>query len=101
MLTPDPQVLRMLLARYATARIALLEQDTAAGRRALEDVTHTLCAATSTRSVEDAVLAADGVLEACRSTATATGTAQPAAGGERPARVERADSRKVGADLHR
>jgi len=71
MLTPDPQVLRTLLARYATARIALLEQDTPAGRRALEDVSYTLCVATSTRSVNDAILAADYVLGVARPPATA------------------------------
>ncbi|WP_405779249.1 DUF5133 domain-containing protein [Streptomyces sp. NBC_00859] len=77
MLTPDPQVLRTLLARYATARIALLEQDTAAGRRALEDVTYTLCVATSTRSVNDAILAADYVLGAARSPGDAADAVLP------------------------
>ncbi|WP_328318285.1 DUF5133 domain-containing protein [Streptomyces sp. NBC_00388] len=74
MLTPDPQVLRTLLARYATARIALLEQDTPDGRRALEDVTYTLCVATSTRTIKDAILAADTALGVSRPAGAAAGT---------------------------
>ncbi|WP_329071672.1 DUF5133 domain-containing protein [Streptomyces sp. NBC_01429] len=63
MLTPDPKFLRLLLSRYATLRISLLERDSADTQRALEEVNRTLCAATATRTVSDAIVAADAVLE--------------------------------------
>ncbi|RDG37104.1 DUF5133 domain-containing protein [Streptomyces corynorhini] len=62
MVVPRPQILRVLLSRYAEARIRAHEDDTAAGRRALDDVAYTLCVITGTRSVEDALARADRLL---------------------------------------
>ncbi|MER6532294.1 DUF5133 domain-containing protein [Streptomyces sp. 900105755] len=62
MITPRPQVLRGLLARYAEACARVLEADTAARRRALQDIAYTLCVITGTCEVEDALAAADRLL---------------------------------------
>ncbi|MEE1752828.1 DUF5133 domain-containing protein [Streptomyces sp. SP18CS02] len=62
MLMADPHHVRALLARYASARIALAEKDEPSWQRALEDVTHALCEATGTRSIADALPAADSLL---------------------------------------
>ncbi|MGC5343354.1 DUF5133 domain-containing protein [Streptomyces sp. DT24] len=63
MLVPHPQVLRTLLAQYATARIAVAENDTPGSRQTLESVVYTLCVATGTRTIRDALTAADALLE--------------------------------------
>ncbi|MFJ2745666.1 DUF5133 domain-containing protein [Streptomyces sp. NPDC087440] len=63
MITPTSQVLRPLLARYAQARVAVEQQPDAAALRALEDVSYTLCVLTGTARVEDALAAADQILE--------------------------------------
>ncbi|MEU1042925.1 DUF5133 domain-containing protein [Streptomyces sp. NPDC005551] len=62
MSTPDPRHVRKLLARYASARIALAERSTREWQRELDDVTRTLCMLTGTRSVADAICAADEIL---------------------------------------
>ncbi|MEU9984701.1 DUF5133 domain-containing protein [Streptomyces sp. NPDC050856] len=66
MLKPDPQYVRTLLARYASARIALANNSDAEPmwERELEDVTYTLCVTTGTRSIGDALAAADEILAA-------------------------------------
>lgn len=60
MLMPDPKVLRSLLARYADLRIAGRRDEET--RRALEDVTYTLCVMTATSTIEDAIETADSLL---------------------------------------
>jgi hypothetical protein len=64
MITPHPQILRALLSRYAKARVQLVEDDTVANRRLLEDVAYTLCVTTGTREIETALAAAEGLLTA-------------------------------------
>ncbi|MFE3659272.1 DUF5133 domain-containing protein [Streptomyces sp. NPDC059165] len=58
---PDPKVLRRLLARYADLRI--VGRNDEASRRALDDVSYTLCVMTATGTIEDAIEAADDLLE--------------------------------------
>ncbi|WP_344500181.1 DUF5133 domain-containing protein [Streptomyces enissocaesilis] len=65
-LKPEPRCVRTLLARYASARIALAEKPDQAWQRELADVTYTLCVVTGTRSITDAIAAADEILEAAR-----------------------------------
>ncbi|MER8258076.1 DUF5133 domain-containing protein [Streptomyces albidoflavus] len=62
MITPHPQRLRTLLARYAQARIAHFENEGEATRRALEDATYTLCVTTGTSTAEAALHRADDLL---------------------------------------
>ncbi|MGA4847335.1 DUF5133 domain-containing protein [Streptomyces sp. G5(2025)] len=62
MLKPEPRSVRTLLARYACARIALVEKADPAWQRELEDVTYTLCVVTGTQSITDAIAAADEIL---------------------------------------
>lgn len=62
MLTPDPRVVRGLLARYAELRIAGTTGD--AERRALDDVVYTLCVLTGTTTIGDALERADALLAA-------------------------------------
>ncbi|MFJ5531885.1 DUF5133 domain-containing protein [Streptomyces sp. NPDC093261] len=64
MLVPDPKVVRGLLTRYASLRIALAERDTPEGTRELEDVSYTLCVMMGTRTVQEAVEVADALLVA-------------------------------------
>ncbi|MCP9958413.1 MULTISPECIES: DUF5133 domain-containing protein [Streptomyces] len=61
MLTPDPRYLRSLLARYADLRIAHSRGEKGLEQR-LDDVTYTLCVATGTTCVEDALATADALL---------------------------------------
>ncbi|GAA5006015.1 DUF5133 domain-containing protein [Streptomyces siamensis] len=63
-LVPDPKVVRRLLTRYASLKIAYAEKETLETARALEDVTYTLCVMTGTNRVHDAVAAADALLVA-------------------------------------
>ncbi|MET8953527.1 DUF5133 domain-containing protein [Streptomyces sp. NPDC004393] len=64
MLVPDLKVVRGLLTRYASLRIALAERDTPEGAQELEDVSYTLCVMMGTRTVQEAVEAADVLLTA-------------------------------------
>ncbi|WP_234334191.1 DUF5133 domain-containing protein [Streptomyces sp. NRRL B-1347] len=59
-LMPDPKALRVLLARYAELRIAA--PPTEATRRALADVSYTLCVLTGVNRVDDALDVADTLL---------------------------------------
>ncbi|OON82770.1 DUF5133 domain-containing protein [Streptomyces tsukubensis] len=62
MITPQPQILRALLARYADARIMQFENDTAANRSVLDDIAYTLCVTTGTCGIEEALATADDFL---------------------------------------
>ncbi|MEU6488326.1 DUF5133 domain-containing protein [Streptomyces sp. NPDC046887] len=61
MLLPDPRYLRTLLARYADLRIGQARGERSCPE-ALADVTYTLCVATGTRRIDDALAAADRIL---------------------------------------
>ncbi|MFG2755594.1 DUF5133 domain-containing protein [Streptomyces wuyuanensis] len=74
---PDPKALRSLLARYADLRIAAPANDE--NRRALDDVTYTLCVTTATSTIEDALERADAML-AGGAKATAAAVPPPATG---------------------
>lgn len=83
MLKPAPAVLRGLLSRYADARITLALEDSPRVRLELENVSFTLCVATATRNIKDALAAADDMLAAAPyapAAATAAGTAARLAG---------------------
>ncbi|MGW2638091.1 DUF5133 domain-containing protein [Streptomyces sp. NPDC001348] len=62
MLVPDPKVVRKLLTRYASLRIAQAEQNTPALTRELEDVSYTLCVMTATMDIGEAIARADALL---------------------------------------
>ncbi|MFD3548676.1 DUF5133 domain-containing protein [Streptomyces sp. NPDC058655] len=64
MLKPAPAVLRGLLSRYADAQITLIREDSPAVRLKLENVSFTLCVATATTNIQDALVAADAMLAA-------------------------------------
>ncbi|CAL9280804.1 DUF5133 domain-containing protein [Streptomyces sp. R02] len=66
MLVPDPKVVRQLLTRYATLRIAQAEGQAAAVAGELADVTRGLCATMGTTSIHDAVARADDLLARAR-----------------------------------
>lgn len=68
MLEPDPKVVRELLTRYASLRIAQAERETPATARELADASYTLCVMMATTSVHDAVRKADALLLAKRQT---------------------------------
>ncbi|MFD3793550.1 DUF5133 domain-containing protein [Streptomyces californicus] len=62
MLTPSPDVMRTLLARYNELQLRHSQDSDYELPRSLEDVTYTLCVSTGTRTVHDALLAADSIL---------------------------------------
>ncbi|MFF8595110.1 DUF5133 domain-containing protein [Streptomyces sp. NPDC015220] len=62
MLVPDPKVVRTLLTRYASLKIAQAERERAETARELEDVSYTLCVMTGTTSIHDAIARADALL---------------------------------------
>ncbi|MFV0132199.1 DUF5133 domain-containing protein [Streptomyces sp. HMX87] len=62
MLVPDPKVVRELLTRYASLRIAQAERERPATARELADVSYTLCVMMGTTSIHDAVERADALL---------------------------------------
>ncbi|WP_293987809.1 DUF5133 domain-containing protein [Streptomyces sp.] len=64
LVVPDPKVVRGLLTRYACLRIALAENEGRERERELEDVSYTLCITMGTRSVDEAITAADTLLVA-------------------------------------
>ncbi|MFJ1611096.1 DUF5133 domain-containing protein [Streptomyces sp. NPDC088253] len=66
MLEPHPKVLRTLLARYAEARFAHAHSSDSRTARDLDNVAYTLCVTTATATVEDAIAAADVLLENAR-----------------------------------
>ncbi|MET8247624.1 DUF5133 domain-containing protein [Streptomyces sp. NPDC005202] len=62
MLVPDPKVVRTLLTRYASLKIAQAERERAETARELEDVSYTLCVMMGTTSIHDAIAKADALL---------------------------------------
>jgi hypothetical protein len=71
-LIPDPKVVRTLLTRYASLKIAQAERERAETARELEDVSYTLCVMMGTTSVHDAIARADALLLASGRTADVT-----------------------------
>jgi pyruvate/2-oxoglutarate dehydrogenase complex dihydrolipoamide dehydrogenase (E3) component len=76
-LEPDPKVVRELLTRYASLRIAQAERERPAAARELADVSYTLCVMTATTSIHDAVAKADALLLAKGRTPDAARAADP------------------------
>ena len=66
MLVPDPKVVRTLLTRYASLRIAQAECEKPQTVRELADVSRALCATMGVSSVEDAITQADALLISSR-----------------------------------
>ncbi|MFD8116740.1 DUF5133 domain-containing protein [Streptomyces microflavus] len=62
MLLPRPDTVRALLARYYELQLQHSQEPPYELQRSLEDVTYTLCVTTGTRTVQDALLAAEAVL---------------------------------------
>jgi phosphoribosyl-ATP pyrophosphohydrolase len=71
-LVPDPKVVRKLLTRYASLRIAQAEREREATARELDDVIYTLCVMMGATDIHEAVAKADALL-------LAAGRAAPAA----------------------
>ncbi|GAA3502749.1 DUF5133 domain-containing protein [Streptomyces prasinosporus] len=63
MILPAEKELRAVLARFAQARIEHDVRPTGRTSRDLEDSAYTLCVMTGSRTVEQALLAADALLE--------------------------------------
>ncbi|MCZ9351856.1 DUF5133 domain-containing protein [Streptomyces mutabilis] len=76
MLEPDPKVVRTLLTRYASLRIAQAERESPATARELADVSYTLCVMMATTGIHDAVAKADALLAKGR-TADAARAVEP------------------------
>ncbi|CAM5581087.1 DUF5133 domain-containing protein [Streptomyces purpurascens] len=62
MLVPDRKVVRELLTRYASLRIAQAERHVPTAARELEDVSYTLCVMMGTSVIHDAIAEADTLL---------------------------------------
>ncbi|MFJ9635335.1 DUF5133 domain-containing protein [Streptomyces sp. NPDC101178] len=62
MLLPRPDTIRTLLARYYELQLEHSQDSHYELQRSLEDVTYTLCVSTGTRTVQDALLAAEAIL---------------------------------------
>ncbi|MER5949537.1 DUF5133 domain-containing protein [Streptomyces sp. NPDC001904] len=75
MLMPDAAFVRTLLSRYADLQMRHCERPSQELRWQLDDVTYTLCVCTGTRTIRDALAAADLVLEQ----AAARGSDEPQA----------------------
>ncbi|WP_077798263.1 DUF5133 domain-containing protein [Streptomyces sp. JHA26] len=63
MLLPAEKELRAVLARFAQARFRHDLEPTGRSSRELEDTSYTLCVMTGTQSVDQALIAADALLE--------------------------------------
>nr|WP_239146962.1 DUF5133 domain-containing protein [Streptomyces sp. SID10815] len=72
-MVPDPKVVRTLLTRYASLKIAQAERERVETARELEDVSYTLCVMMGVTSVHDAIARADALLVAAGRTAGADG----------------------------
>ncbi|MBL1103903.1 DUF5133 domain-containing protein [Streptomyces sp. 5-8] len=66
MLLPAEKELRSVLARFADARFRHDLQPTGRSSRELEETSRTLCLMTGTRSVDEALAAADDLLRKLR-----------------------------------
>ncbi|KDQ65397.1 DUF5133 domain-containing protein [Streptomyces halstedii] len=64
MLMANPATLRKLVKRYEALRSAHARLGTSESGRHLEDVSYTLCVTTGTRTVPDALIAAETQLRA-------------------------------------
>ncbi|NUP43580.1 MAG: DUF5133 domain-containing protein [Streptomyces sp.] len=73
MLVPDPKVVRTLLTRYASLRIAQAEREKPQTAGELADVSRALCATMGASSVEEAIVKADALLTASRRAAGGDG----------------------------
>ena len=73
MLAADPKVVRSLLTRYASLRIAQAEREKPQAARELADVSRALCTTMEASSVEDAIAKADALLIAARRAAGGDG----------------------------
>ncbi|MEU7384086.1 DUF5133 domain-containing protein [Streptomyces sp. NPDC042207] len=62
MLVPDPKVVRTLLTRYASLKIAQAERERAETARELEDVSYTLCVMMGATGIHQAIGKADALL---------------------------------------
>ncbi|MFJ8596883.1 DUF5133 domain-containing protein [Streptomyces sp. NPDC093598] len=62
MLVPDRKIVRELLTRYASLRIAQSERHVPTAARELEDVSYTLCVMMGTSDISDAIARADVLL---------------------------------------
>ncbi|MFE7895900.1 DUF5133 domain-containing protein [Streptomyces sp. NPDC057412] len=63
MILPSEKELRAALARFAEVRFAHDVHPTAPSGRALEDATYTLCVMVGARTVAEALVAADALLQ--------------------------------------
>ncbi|CAL9677512.1 hypothetical protein SUDANB1_08189 [Streptomyces sp. enrichment culture] len=63
MIVPTETQLRAALAQFASARIEHDVRPTGRTSRALDDATYTLCVMTGSRTADQALLAADALLE--------------------------------------
>ncbi|MFD5453155.1 DUF5133 domain-containing protein [Streptomyces sp. NPDC127100] len=77
MLEPDPKVVRELLTRYASLRIAQAERERPATARELADVSYTLCVMMATTTIHEAVAKADELLLVKGRAQAAVRTADP------------------------
>ncbi|MFF4255866.1 DUF5133 domain-containing protein [Streptomyces sp. NPDC001663] len=68
MLVPDPKVVRTLLTRYASLRIAQAEREKPQAARELAEVSRALCTLTGAGSIHEAIAKADALLLAPRRT---------------------------------
>ncbi|MFJ8137520.1 DUF5133 domain-containing protein [Streptomyces sp. NPDC096013] len=68
MLVPDPKVVRKLLTRYAELRISQAQRQHPQAAAELNDVVYTLCVMTGTTDIREAIVKADALLAAARST---------------------------------
>ncbi|MFD8565638.1 DUF5133 domain-containing protein [Streptomyces sp. NPDC057694] len=75
MLMPDATFVRTLLSRYADLQMRHCERPSQELGWQLDDVTYTLCVCTGTRTIREALAAADLVLEQ----AAARGSDEPQA----------------------
>lgn len=72
-----PATLRNLVERYETLRLVHERQGTSESSRHLEDVSYTLCVTTGTRTVQDALTAAEAQLRAVPSAGSVVSTTAP------------------------
>ena len=68
MLVPDPKAVRKLLTRYAALRISQAERQRPQAAAELNDVVYTLCVMMGTTGIREAIVKADALLAAARST---------------------------------
>jgi hypothetical protein len=67
-LVPDPKAVRKLLTRYAVLRISQAERQRPQTAAELNDVVYTLCVMMGTTGIREAIVKADALLAAARST---------------------------------